>query len=231
MSVTYISVFYMGARRSAGPACHVKEHLDFLSSVNAPVDKVVLVLNAESKDDIINFAKEVRPYKPYYTKLSVIVRQNQDFSYGGWNSAIDASIKAGEISDYFLMEDDYVPDTADFLDRFYEKMGPKVAYVCPKILNGHGQPHAAHSVGLLNGAVARLMVERHGSPLLIAPAHNYPGVEWNQVHFLDNMTTRGYQIQDISDRHSVPFSDLNRKIIELGVENAIAPIVPVGYNG
>lgn len=231
MSITYISVFYMGSRRSAGPACHVREHLEFLSSVNAPVDKVVLVLNAESKEHIASFAKEVKPYKPYYTKLSVTIRQNIDFSYGGWNSAIDASIRNGEITDYFLMEDDYVPGIDNFLDPFYDKMTGRVAYVCPKILDGHGQPHAAHSVGLLNGEVARLMVKYNGSPLKIAPAHNYSGGEWNQVHFLDDMTTRAYKIKDIADDYSVPFSGLRGEIIELGVPNAVAPIVPVGYNG
>jgi hypothetical protein len=221
----------MGERRSAGPACHVRDHLDFLSNANAPLDRVVLVLNADSKDDIVNFAREVQPYKPYYTDLSVIIRNNQDFSYGGWNSAIDASVRAGNETDYFLMEDDYVPAVDNFIDIFYERMTDGVAYVCPKILDTHGQPHAAHSVGLLSGEAARLMVKHHGSPLLIAPAHNYSGVEWNQVHFLDNMTASGYKISDIADRYSVPFSGLHQDTIELGQQNAVAPIVPIGYNG
>lgn len=231
MSVNYVAVFYMGSRRSAGPACHVADHLDYLQENNCKIDKVTLVLNAESKEQIAEFSKLVQGYKPYYTELHVLIRQNMDFSYGGWNDAVTRSVKNGEIYDYFLTEDDYIPNMQNFLDPFYEQMTDRTAYVCCKVLEGHGQPHAAHSVGLLNGEAASLMVKRNGSAINIAPAHNYPGVEWNQVHFLDELTGRKYLLKEISGDYSVPFSDLSNNFIELSNPKGLAPIVPVGYNG
>ena len=231
-SINYMPVFYLGKRRSGQPACQVEEHLDYLQKHRCPVDKVTLILNADKSSQVVEFSKLVGKYKPYYTDLKVIVRENQGFSYGGWHSGVNSSLAAGESYDYFLIEDDYIPNSPDFLDIFYSKLDDKTSYVCLKVLDTNGQPHPAHSIGLLNGAAARKAYSVGASPVLYEPSPwGYAAGEYNQVHFLDDLNRLGYGITDIADRYSVPFESIDKSIRELGVPGALAPIVPVGYNG
>lgn len=177
------------------------------------IDRVTLVINADTGEEVQRFLKAVRSYKPFTHEVKVMVRPNIGFSYGGWASAVNACIENDEgFTHYFLIEDDYVPCEPNFIDVFNSKMIDGIGYVCQK-LSHEGwkqlfgiQTHAGASCGLLLGEAAEKAYEKYGSALMAVDANEYnDALLQSQVHFLDFVTELGYGIADVADKSSAPF--------------------------
>ena len=213
MTTNYIVVGFLGKRRMSHgikPEEHFRIHLEKLRRLNAPLDRVTIVVNADEPDEIIRAAKVIGPFKDYYTELKVLIRHNVGHSYGGWNDAINACIKNGEEFDrYFLIEDDYVPVVADFVEPFQKAWRDDTGYVCQKVSEGHGQVHAGASSGLILNTVAKESYAKNGSVFSVRPSAKYIEGEWNQVHFLDYITDMGYKIHDCMEYAALAWGDRN----------------------
>lgn len=228
----YIVVLYMGHRRTSNvsaPLVMLHKHLDFLQQNKIPLQRVTVVVNCEQDADFAALADTITYYDNYYVDLKVRMRHNSGFSYGGWNDTINACIEEGDdFTEYFLIEDDYVPVVHDFLDIFRSRMIDNVAFVCQKVFyNTHGvYKHAAISNGLLAAPAALRSYNIYGSALSVLPAKTYADAEWNQVHFLELIQEVGFDMTDISDIASVEFlSRQNSGYVKIEHGNATKPAV------
>jgi hypothetical protein len=192
------------------PEEHFRGHLESLRKMEAPVDRVTVVVNADEPSEIIRASRVLGQYKNYYTELKVLIRHNVGHSYGGWNDAVNACIREGQEFDrYFLIEDDYIPVVPDFVDPFAKAWKENTGYVCQKVSLWHGQPHAGASSGLLMNHVAKASYEKNGSVFSVRPSVKYIEGEWNQIHFLDFITDMGYEIHDCMEYAGLAWGDRN----------------------
>lgn len=214
--INYIVAVWLGDRRLktvSDPEVFLHRHLSFLRDNKIAVDRVTIALAAETPEQVKKARDILRQYRPYYTELRLVVRDNYGLSYGGWNDIVNQCIENDEgFTHYFLLEDDYVPTHPEFLDLYLSKMTDGVGYVCQKLshaaLSGlfGTQVHAGISCGLLSGEAAEKAYEEYGTSLCIIPTENY---DWYsvqmQVHFLDFISKSGYKITDTAKESSCHF--------------------------
>jgi hypothetical protein len=196
------------------------------------VDKVSVVINADTPEQVAEARAVVAEYQPYYTTLKLYARRNVGHSYGGWADTIDNCIWSGEHYDYFfLVEDDYIPARADFLQVFTSSMDEGVGYICQKVETRTAKRHAGMSAGLLPWEPARKAYSKNSSAFKIVPSINYFEAEINQIHFLDNITDLQYRIVDVSDKCSTVYvekdKDGNKNYIEYGNADLPATLAPL----
>lgn len=128
--INYIVAFYIGKNRGYDhykhkfvydPLFFVREHVKFVETCNSNIFPT-FVFNDDIPDSIKTDIIDLCP------NIEIIFRPNNGFSYGAWNDAI---IKNIDLYDYFfIIEDDYIPTSADFCEPFLNKISDIVPYVC-----------------------------------------------------------------------------------------------------
>lgn len=209
MKTNYIVAFWGGDRRgqpSPTPIeLFVNNHINFLQQNPKGIDHVTFVF---SKSDNLNDQKAIDLAKQAVLSIphKVIVRENQNLSYGAWGEAMKQTYQDFDYS--FLIEDDYIPVHNEFLDFFKLKVEDNTIFVASKFSTGWGK-HAAVSNGLF--------VHKHinpNNPILLPPRPPLPyhGAAQDQIHFLRQYQDQNLTINDITDIAHTIFKSHNRYV-------------------
>lgn len=222
----YIVAFYLGERRSPiykdvpkiDKYVFIEKHLEFFSkNLNSikNLNKVYLVGNIDKYEDFLPVYKDILKLIKGYELENIVeceLRLNGGLSYGAWEHMLIERIKDNSPEYAFLVEDDYIPTTPNFVDPFLQKFESeeKIGYVASLYWSTVSQPHAAISNGLIKYDVCREVYKEHQRIFDLntksTPGYNDAGK--NQVSFLNLLTQGGYKITDVSDLCSLPFLDL-----------------------
>lgn len=231
----YIVAFYFGSRRT--PATRdaistdtyslVKTHLNFLSESRPEgLNRVMLVVNQESPESgtlhCDKIAKLIEQTQMDDLEVLIIVRDNNDFSYGAWQDALLIG-RDNNPTYAFLCEDDYIPCTSTFARGFLDRFDDSTAYVCSLYRDNH----AAISNGFVSYEKCRNIYQKHGTVFSLAGATNYSTAEHNQRNFL-TILQREYVVKDIADCFNTHFLDWRNQILVYGNpdgETLIQPII------
>lgn len=237
INCTYIVACFEGERPNVSTThsleTTIERHLEALdlcdTSDSIRVDTVMFIVNQVGYDaDRVN--EEQR--KLGDRSIKIIYRPNHGYSYGAWDHAVKALLNSGVSSGYaFLVEDDYLPSLAGFLDPFLQEASGK-GFVAQSIdsLPGIAPRHATTSNGLLDLKAAEATKSLFGISFMIYPfelsASDYIiGCE-NQITFLSLLELANFPVVDIKERWSVPHLSVGR-VLEMGVTNAPAPLRPI----
>lgn len=204
MRIHYVICAYLGPRRNtqnSDPFCHLKQHLKFLKKNQSNIYKCTIVCNRYDLSLDKEIPKIIKNYRMPII-MDLIYRENTGGSYAAWQEAV---IKNITLDYHFLIEDDYVPATTNFLHPFLQLMDHNTAYVCQFYAEVSGnQAHPAISNGLLSGSLTQKIYQKYQTIFrLLDPnkiwenATNYNKLEWNQVHYLDHFSKEGYETKDI----------------------------------
>lgn len=249
----YIVAVYFGNRRSkmysrevqSDSFIFVKEHFKFIANNLESItglSKVYFVCNLDDKEkqlsEVESWFEETIASYGLEGIVNVIYRENKNFSYGAWNEALIQSIQSDTESDYaFLIEDDYVPCTAEFHLPFISKIEEDIKYGFVACLaKRHSSKvykqklHAAISNGLIRYSSVRQAYETHNSPLSLKgpkkPKGAYGIGEYLQVHFLSHIT-ENFTMTDISAEYSIPFYDIKKGVKFYGRKGGKVLINPI----
>lgn len=246
----YIVAFYLGERRSPlykdvpkiDKYVFVEKHLEFFSNNLKSIknlNKVYLVGNISSYEEFLPVYKDILKLIKRYDLEDIVeceLRLNGGLSYGAWEHMLIERIKDKTPEYAFLVEDDYIPTTPNFVDPFIEKFNnyENIGYVASLYWSDVAQPHAAISNGLVSYEVCRDVFEKNQKifDLNTVNSPGYGDAGKNQVSFLNFLTKNGYKVNDVSDLCSLPFLDLglkNRKpsIVIYGDKNKPSVIEPI----
>ena len=236
MKINYIVATYFGPRRSYSDTenkfMFLEEQLKFLSA--APVDwqisRATISINYEgsvSKEDIESL---VNSYS-YPIEVVVRYRDNFGYSYSNWNEVMIECLEE-DFDYFFLMEDDYIPTSHDFLRPFLEELTAGDYGFCCLLKSDHGfmghQSHPTMSVGLVDAQVAKIVYDKHQNILWLHPTSaNYTLAEESQIHMMDHFVASGYPFVGLPLNIRRPFWDNSLGLWERG---GIDPpiIIPIG---
>ena len=245
----YIVAFYLGSRRSKyyqemnefDPYYLVKQHLKFLSTNPKNINKIYFVFNHDSEllpKRLINLINKSK------VDVNIVVRENKDLSYGAWEEVLTNNVK-GDIPKYaFLIEDDYLPQSKDFLQPFISKFKKDTGYVCQMLWKNSfigtqhlkdptefNNVHASMSNGVISYDAIRVTLNQHNRLFHLyeeEPAEDYHIGCSNQVSFLWNLQSSGFQLDDIADICCLPFFNFDKnKTIMYGKQDGFIPIAPI----
>lgn len=212
----------------------VEMHLKAIETfAQSSVSKVVLVINSDSPEMLSEALNSANLFENSFIPVQVIVRENLGYSYGAWEYGILCNVQE-EVDGYFLIEDDYLPSSEDFLSYFSDKLTLNVGFVAQTIeaLSGMAPMHAAVSNGLLSKKAVLSTLEKFNCLFAIFPFElnredHLMGTE-NQVTFLAFIQDAGFVLDEIAEDCSVPFHETyNNEIRERGNLNGPAPISPI----
>lgn len=151
------------------------------------------------------------------------IRENKGFSYAAWEYGIIKNIDKN-YDYFFLIEDDYLPQSPDFYTPFLSKIKDNF-YVCELIKDYPCKKHAAISNGLLDAKKALEVYHRNGRVFnLNLNAMTYREGELNQIRFLDLFEGN---FTDISDICQIPFLDYGKVLINYGDTQLPVSIAPI----
>ena len=239
MKIAYIVSLFFGTRRvqsqgyRADRLEYLNKHLEQLGKLEHNISKVIFVINEEtqrefSKIETQRAIEKISNFKSIDS--SVIVRENEGYSYGAWDAALK---KYSKDFDYcFLIEDDYAPVVDNFDEKFreYFSKDERLGYVCQLWWNHKGGTvfHAGISNGLIKTS-AYLSTE--GFQLVDCKgktSYNH-GIE-NQKFFLTPLIEKGYTAMDIGDKYRNYFLNHLSEILTYGNENGEDLILPIHEN-
>jgi RimJ/RimL family protein N-acetyltransferase len=227
--VSYITSMWIGPRQSSqysrvtgvSPYYMLFKHLEFLSSLpkDHPIQEAIFVFSVDENfmgdtDEIISLVNSI-PFN--FSSVKVSFRKNLGYSYGAWEETLRDEIPNSEYDYYFLIEDDYIPTTSNFLSPFFQMSSSSTPFVC-QLWAGKGDvelktdvPHAAISNGMLNTKIAQKIYEKYKKILNVdfGSAHRNVGVK-NQIQFTNYLEEFGI-IKDVSKLTSIPFCESNHK--------------------
>lgn len=214
----------------------VTKHLNAIqASKETRVAECVFVVNTED-ERLVGVTRELEPNNPHpawIERIQIVFRRNHGYSYGAWKAVIDLEEIQRDFDVAFLIEDDYVPSTPQFLDIFLTKMTPRTGFVAQvaEHVACMAPHHAAVSNGLLSLAAIRHCKATCGTTLVIYPHHldrsGYLVGTENQITFLAGVESCGFTVDDIADVASVPFFDTStNSVYERGKADAVAPLSP-----
>lgn len=215
--LNYVVTCFMGERRLktvSEPEYFIRKHLNFLQDHKSDVARVTLILNTDNSEEEDRLRKVVSEFEPYYTELKIMVRENKGFSYAAWNHVMNDCIENNEgFTEYFLLEDDYVPATVDFIEKYESKIDDRTGYVCQRISNltlgnlFNFPIHPGVSCGLMPAKPAEEAYKEFGSVLVTFETNTYDAESLDaQTYFLDNITGKlKYTLKDSSSFSSVIF--------------------------
>lgn len=197
------------------------------------VSKVVLVINSDSPEMLSKALSSANLFEDSFIPVQVLVRENLGYSYGAWEFGVLCNLQE-DVDGYFLIEDDYLPSSQDFLNYFSDKLTPNVGFVAQTIeaLTGTAPLHAAVSNGLLSKNAVVVTLEKFNRLFAIFPFElkredHLMGTE-NQVTFLAFIQEAGFVMDEIAEECSVPFHETyNNEIRERGNQHGPAPISPI----
>ena len=220
----------------------LEKHLQFVKKRPKKINTVYFVINKSESTDVEKIIDIVNSYN-INKKITVMFRENIDFSYGAWNDIIKKDFIAGGHDYYFLIEDDYIPKSTNFIDAFLDRMKENIAYVAVRTtpptdadiqnltqriglsIDLAPKIHASISNGLLNGAAAKHILKNKDNIFLLYESTSYEMAETNQLMFLETFTTEGYAITDISDQYSAIFNHNLGNLEQMGEGDDI--IIPI----
>jgi hypothetical protein len=235
MLINYIPVFYFGKKRFNNPKdiyFFLKKHLEFVSSLDSNSNiEVTFVINKRDNDDINKIESIISQYS-FNVPFEILYRENYQYSYGGWNYAIKRNLQKNY--DYsFLIEDDYIPTSANFYEPFLEKMDEDVAYVCTKVFEenefGFVERHAAISNGLISNKKCMHLLRNNYVDIFYLrefKKDSYISAERHQMKFLDYFIDLKFKLKDIDNKFEKMFFDGNTGLLNFG-GNEKGPIVPI----
>jgi hypothetical protein len=220
-SVNYIVAIYGGERRWYSEETPVEKfiniHFEFLKKRPKFITEVTFVFNRSNNIKENNVIKNCEDFlENNYPTGRVIVRDNKAVSYGAWNEAL-LNYNIGTTHS-FLIEDDYIPSTMDFLDFFLKKDTPNTSFVASYYYNNH----AAIANGLINNEKVREAIKTHGRVFQLIDDCSYGnGSYHNQYSFLNLLNGGGSDITDIGytlffdGGKKIPYTDETKpKLIE-----------------
>tara|TARA_R110000803_G_scaffold6231_5_gene20260 strand:- start:1001 stop:1708 length:708 start_codon:yes stop_codon:yes gene_type:complete len=224
--INYIVAFYNGERRHFEGSrwkIFIKAHINYLKKHQPTIGLVSFVINESFTKHDIDLIEYIEKQNLKF-KYEVIIRENQGFSYGGFNQVMLKNHKDYRFS--FVVEDDYVA-TAEFkwemfLDKFtyYNTGKGNTAYVC--CLHQHN--HAAICNGLISNERIGVEIELLGKS--IGDKYTKGGFD-NQIGFMAGFSRRKYQIDDITDVAYTIFMDGKKSFINYGDTTKPLIMIPI----
>jgi hypothetical protein len=200
------------------PLYFFRKHLEFLKTVdNAHQITATFVFN-----DDVDLKVKYELESIVQDNVEIVFRKNAGFSYGIWNDTIIKNLNQYDY--FFLIEDDYLPCQADFLDPFIKRIKNNVAFVCglvdrasSEIFPGHvlvdDKPFLFPSIsnGLLSATACQKVYSKTGSVFKLNLNTDYWSAYTNQIYFCKPFTDMGYNIVDTLDEYSSPYNNANAK--------------------
>ena len=213
----YISVFYLGDRRrevkesKSDKLFYLKTHLSYLSYYKHNLKDIFLVFNLEEEHkSYLDAIQELVPSKIQGANVTVILRKNEGYSYGGWDEAF--KMVRNDFDYYFVQAnfDQYLIDQFNF----YGDTG----YICPLAQEPLPQRNykkiAGHSVGISSGKVLNKILDKFGD-LPHSKGESYKEGETSQILFSYAFIEVGYNIYDIRDEYRVAFARTEENVQEI----------------
>ena len=216
----YIVSLYNGPRRSwinsrkgYGDTydMYLPQHIKFLNKKPKNIDIVTFVINRSNPSiDRLTIEYIEKNIDPSYT-THIITRENSGFSYGAWQEGILNNNHHTLCKYSFLIEDDYIPSSLDFISKFVENGMDDITTAFSACWWTHSTfpPHAAISNGLLSNVTIQPVLSmsngeklrHHLDETLVDTGVKFPDVSkdifkirggnnysvgvYNQTHFLD----------------------------------------------
>jgi len=240
----YIVAVYVGLRFDKNVnACLqntsalVEAHIEKLSTLQVQdIKKVTFVVSPSQNPARDNSVKEYvinNKHRLPDIEVDCVIRpDNSNFSYGSWNYIMKKNLDQG--LDFFLIEDDYIPNVDRFYGPFMEKVRSDIAFVPQWWRTDHEHQHAAISNGLMPLFAARAHFEKYGEcinmTLPVEPSEGNDGV-LSQMHFLDNFSSLNMHVHDIYAEYCHPFLKNNHTVAVFGNRNGIKLLVPFFRQG
>ena len=223
--VNYIVAFYNGTRRHYGRETHwrtfLHAHIDFITNNMIDIGKVTFLISWSNDNNDFKDDKEMIWYiesldLPF--NYETYTRVNNGFSYGAFAEVIEYNHKDYKYS--FIIEDDYIPTSPDFMGYFLRKLEGSVVYV-PSL---YKDSHASICNGMINNKLLidniRLLGDYHGKDYR-------RGGYTNQRKFMTGYGKLGYTFDDITDVAHTEYLDSSKRIIKYGNENGPLLIKPI----
>jgi hypothetical protein len=239
--IHYIVAVYVGTRGNKrvnelllDPTVYVKKHLECLSMYSVPkIKKVTFVVSPSEQSDrdsrVMQYVEEESASIDGIDVSCVLRPNNKNFSYGSWNHGMARSLD--EDLNFFLIEDDYFPNSDYFYEPFIKKLTDGVAYVT-QWYRTDGTPHAAISNGLMSVSAARAHHSAYGECINLSsmpsPSNGNDGV-LSQLNFLKKFHGLGMSVQDLYKEYCHPFLTSGHTIINYGKRTGTKLIVPSFY--
>jgi hypothetical protein len=229
----YIVCFYFGKRRgeitnqllNIDRYIFVKRHLEFLLNNKTVIDDVVNIIFVISNCNDIDYnnVSDIVNSTILKDKIIVINKNNDNYSYGAWNTGLITRINEN-IKYAFLCEDDYVPINPDFHKIFINYFKKDVVYVCQL----YREDHASISNGFICYDKCKESYKLHGNPLKLVKTLNgdttYNEAIKDQINFLGYY--KQYRKLDICDKYYSDFYNVN-SIVRYGNTNGSQIIKPI----
>tara|TARA_R110000765_G_scaffold189596_3_gene294933 strand:- start:33 stop:749 length:717 start_codon:yes stop_codon:yes gene_type:complete len=209
----------------------VRRHIKALSTLNHNIDSVVFSINSEksTSDGALDYQYieglvKRSKLRSRVNNVKVVVRENQAYSYGGYDQHVRTTLKDMEYT--FCIEDDYEPKSDFFEMPFIRKMlmeGKDDVVMCVQQTGDHaGKHHASISNGVINNKAYNSIPNE-------TVHEKNKGADWHQLFFLHDYETEGMKIMDVSDEFASIFYNHERKLINYGKENGATLILPIMY--
>lgn len=223
--VNYIISFYNGKRRHYGRETYwrtfLDTHIEFIKNNMIDIGMVTFCISWSNDNNDYVDDKEMIGYiesldLPF--NYEIYTRVNGGFSYGAFSEIIEKNHKDYQYS--FIIEDDYIPTSPDFMGYFLRKLEGSVVYV-PCL---YKDSHASICNGMINNKLLidniRLLGEYEGT--------DYQGGGFkNQLKFMTGYGKLGYTFDDITDVAHTEFLDGDKKIKKYGNENGPLIMKPI----
>lgn len=238
-TINYVVALYFGERMSkkhnsileVNQYYLLEEHLKFICDCKNNIRQITFVINGKSPADILD---KIKHNIPKYVDVSILQRENVGFSYAGWNDVIINDINNNsEFDYYFLIEDDFVPNMAEFYKPFVKKCTDKNPFVCNLVLDSPKR-HPAMPHGLIQTKSCKKIYEKYNTVFLIYANPNankddsYKFAWKTQTDYYDYFINEGYTVDDITDEFSASFhNSQDDSIRNYGDERNLSLLNPI----
>jgi len=214
-NVNYIISFYNGKRRHYSGKSNwrtfLDSHINFIKNNMIDIGMVTFVVswskdNSVDDNEMIRYIESLRlPFN-----YEIYTRVNGGFSYGSFADVIKKNYNDYDYS--FVIEDDYIPALPNFMEYFLKKFEGQVVYVPSLYINDHAS--------ICNGMIDNVLLRGHINLLGDYIGNDYlKGGTQNQLRFMKEYESIGYQYNDITDTAYTEFLHISGKIIKYGNEN------------
>ena len=209
-------VFYLGERRISldeqvdDNLFFLKQQLAHLSYFRHNLDEIFLIFNLdESHKEYIDEVKKLVPNKIQNAKVTLMLRENVGFSYGGWS---DLFTQYKDKFDYFIFNEDDYFFSQNYWDEYLIKKYntyPDCGYLCPMVRepnhwNGY-RKHLGHSSGIASNENLKKVTDKFGN-LPYGKNKDYVGGEETQLFFGFAFIEAGLNLYDFRDDYSLTFA-------------------------
>lgn len=234
MKIGYIVACWMGERRTQIEAQAedryflIRRHIKALCTLNHNIDSVVFSINSDKPTSdgaldyqyITGLVKRSK-LKSHVKSVKVVVRENQGYSYGGYDQHLRTTLKDMDFT--FCIEDDYEPK-ADFFEMpFVRKLleAKEETVMCAQQCSHHGDKwHASISNGVIDNDLYRSIPNN-------TVLEKKKGADWYQLFFMHDYEIEGMKIIDLSEEFTSIFYNHKRELVNYGKRDGTTLIVPI----